>query len=133
MSRLSERIENFNRAYEIYVSAVEEYNNDKTRILSHLALIQAFEVVFELAWKVLKDYLDFQGVKTNYPKDVIKEAFSAGTLTNGQLWIDMLEDRNSTSHEYNTEKVNAILDKIAGIYFEELKDFSEKVKGFDGE
>lgn len=57
MSRLSERIENYNKAYSFFTDACEAYNNDKTVILSHFALIQTYEVCFELAWKVLKDYL----------------------------------------------------------------------------
>ena len=55
MSRIVERIENFNRAYNLFVEAVEAF--DKNKQLTHMALIQTFEVCYELAWKVLKDYL----------------------------------------------------------------------------
>lgn len=55
MSRLAERIENFNKAYLIFSEAVSAYNKDKSSVLSNLALVQAYEVCYELAWKVLKD------------------------------------------------------------------------------
>lgn len=121
MSRLTERAENFNKAFEIYKEAVENYDVD--RILSHLALVHAYEICFELAWKCLKDYLREKGIETNYPLEVIKEAFNKETLKNGQLWINMLQARNSTSHEYNMEKVSVYLKEISSDYFEELTRF----------
>ena len=89
-----------------------------------------FEILFELAWKVLKDYLSEMGIEVNYPKEVIKEAFNKKTIKNGQIWIDMLNTRNSTSHEYNTEKISILLEKIAYSYYDELFSFCEIIKGF---
>ena len=121
MSRLSERIENFNRAFEIYKEAAADFKQEK--ILTHMALVQSFEVCFELAWKCLKDYMAENGVIANYPKEVIKEAFNKETLKNAQLWIDMLNVRNSTSHEYNMGKINRYLSYMCTIYFEEITRF----------
>ena len=131
MSRLQERIENFNRAYGIFSDAVNEYKKDTDVILMQMALIQSFEVCFELAWKVLKDYLNIKGLQVYLPRDVIKEAFSAEVIKNGQVWINMLNARNSTSHEYNNDKINIILRSISTEYAKELADFEEQIKGFD--
>lgn len=95
-----------------------------------MALVQAYEVCFELAWKVLKDYLNVQGVNVTLPKAVIKEAFSNSIIEYGQLWIDMLDARNATSHEYNMDKINTLLQNISTIYFEELSNFQNKLKDF---
>lgn len=130
MSRLQERIESFNRTFEILSEAVNAYKNNSMNILTHMALIQSFEVCFELAWKVLKDYLDENGVKVYLPKEVIKEAFSFEVISNGQLWIDMLNARNSISHEYNLDKVNSILMNISGEYFQELLQFKAYIREF---
>ncbi len=130
MSRLQQRIENFNRAFSILSDAVSAYQNNSMNILTHMALIQSFEVCFELAWKVLKDYLDLNGVKVYLPKEVIKEAFASEIIPDGQIWIDMLNARNSTSHEYNLDKVNAIMTNIAETYFGELSRFNKQVKDF---
>jgi len=131
MTRLDERIENFNKAFFLYSQMCSGYLSDKTSDTNRLALTQSYEIVFELAWKVLKDYLAQKGVEVHYPKDVIKEAFAANTLQNGQIWINMLKDRNASPHEYNTEKISEILEKISTVYFEELSRFTEQVKGFD--
>lgn len=128
MSRLSERIENFNRAFDIYLQAVNAYNNDKNNILTHLALVQSFEIVFELGWKVIKDFLSIKDIKVYTPRDVIKEAFSVNILPQAQIWIDMAQDRNSSSHEYNMDKVSLILERISNIYCEELTRFQQGLK-----
>lgn len=132
MSRLNERIENFNRAFDIFNEAVNAYNLNKENILTHMALVQAYEVCFELSWKVLKDYLAENGISVYLPKEVIKEAFNKNVIDNGQIWIDMLNARNSTSHEYNMDKINLILNQISSSYHKEIKNFSNWLKGLNG-
>ncbi len=131
MTRISERIENFLRAFSIYSDAVAEYKKNSTNVLNHMALIQSFEVCFELAWKVLKDYLNSNGINVYLPKEVIKEAFSAEVIKDGQIWIDMLNARNSTSHEYNLDKIQAIISNISAVYFDELTRFSKQVRALN--
>lgn len=132
MSRLNERIENFNRAFEIFCDAVNAYNKSRENILTHMALIQSYEVCFELAWKVLKDYLAENGIIVYMPKEVIKEAFHNNVIENGQIWIDMLNARNATSHEYNMDKINSILNNISTSYQKELTNFTNWLKGLNG-
>ena len=131
MTRISERIENFLRAFSIYSDAVAEYKKNSTNVLNHMALIQSFEVCFELAWKVLKDYLNSNGINVYLPKEVIKEAFSAEVIKDGQIWVDMLNARNSTSHEYNLDKIQAIISSISDVYFDELTRFSKQVRALN--
>ncbi|MBQ8460115.1 nucleotidyltransferase substrate binding protein [bacterium] len=133
MSRLSERIENYNKAFELFATVVEEYRKDSENIINHMALLQSFEICIELGWKVLKDYLATKEVQVYLPKDVIKEAFHFEVIPNGQIWIDMLQSRNATSHEYKLEKVQEILIKISSEYYEELSKFREQIKGFINE
>ena len=130
MSRLNQRIENFNKAFFLFSKVRNEYIQDKTNDTLKLALAQSFEIVFELAWKVLKDYLFENGIDANYPKEVIKEAFNKKTIVNGQIWIDMLTARNSTSHEYNMNKVDLLLNNISDSFYEEIYLFSNTIKGF---
>ena len=123
MSRLSERIENFNRAFNLYVQAHNAYVADKEDQLMQLAMVQGFEIVFELGWKCLKDYLASKNIEEYTPRDVIKAAFRANILPTAQIWIDMAKDRNASSHEYNEKKVEEIIEKIGSIYYEELTRF----------
>ena len=65
--------------------------------------IQRFQYSLELAWKTAQDYLEYNGVVIQpvSPRQVIKEAFAAGIMTDGQVWIEMLDQRNLLSHTYD--------------------------------
>lgn len=83
-------------------------------------LIQFFEMSFELAWKVLKDYLEGEGFTVNSPRDAIKQAFQAGLLDDGHIWIEALKDRNLTVHTYEEKIALAVELKIRQSYFPAL-------------
>ena len=88
-------------------------------------LIQFFEISFELAWKVLKDYLEEEGFTVVTPRDAIKQAFQAGLLDEGHVWIDALKDRNLTVHTYEEKIALAVEQKIRSAYFPALYRFSQ--------
>ena len=132
MTRLSERIENFNNAYKLFETAQKSYINDKQNDIYKLAIVQAFEIVYELGWKVIKDFLKTKDIETFTPRDTIKEAFAANILPSAQILIDMAKDRNASSHEYNQDKVNLILENISTTYFNELKRFKDNLETFNG-
>jgi nucleotidyltransferase substrate binding protein (TIGR01987 family) len=81
-------------------------------------LIKAFEYTYELAWKTLKDFLEFRGQTDIYgSKDVIRKAFEMGLIDDGENWMDMLESRNKTSHTYNEETAEEICNAVVDVYF----------------
>lgn len=127
MTRFDERKENFNRAYYLFELANKGFVENPENEINKLALIQAFEIVFELGWKVLKDYLAEKDIEVFTPRDVIKSAFSANILPTAQIWIDMAKDRNASSHEYNQDKVDLILKNISTVYFDELTRFKKSI------
>lgn len=92
--------------------------------------VQRFEFTVELAWKTLKDYLEHSGVALAQvtPKNVVKQAFSAKIITDGQLWIDMLDCRNLMSHNYDAKILNQTVRKMSGFLpaLNELHDFLKK-------
>ena len=65
------------------------------------AAIQRFEFTFELAWKALKDLYYEKGIDLNSPKDVFRHAFASSDIQDEKIWLEMLKDRNLTSHTYN--------------------------------
>ena len=91
------------------------------------ATIQRFEFVFELTWKTMKKLLEALGKEATFPKLVIQEAYAAGWITDERLWLQMMQDRNLTSHTYKHELALEIYQKIK-IYYVELKKLSEKLK-----
>jgi nucleotidyltransferase substrate binding protein (TIGR01987 family) len=87
-------------------------------------LIQFFEISFELSWKVLKDYLEEEGFTISSPRDAIKQAFQAGFIENGHVWIEALKDRNLTVHTYEEKIAIAVDKKIRASYFPALQCFA---------
>lgn len=84
--------------------------------------VRRFEYTVELAWKVLKDYLQFSGVElpSVTPKSVVKAGFAARILSDGQLWIDMLDHRNLLSHKYDAALLSRGLAEIQSRYLPAL-------------
>ena len=124
--RWEQRFENFERAFRL----LEEPLTADTKALSDLekeGVIQRFEYTFELARKTLKDYLVYSGVAFDQitPRSVIKEAFAARIIADGQTWIDMLEQRNAMSHTYDSEKFEAAFRNISQRYVKALEQVFE--------
>ena len=78
--------------------------------LEREGMIQRFKYTFELAWKTLKDRLEHEGIElaTVTARTVIREAFAAGMIDDGQGWMDMLKDRNAMTHEYDQAAFEAV-------------------------
>ena len=85
------------------------------------ATLQRFEFTFELFWKTLKHFLWLEGFETNTPRSTLQKAYQAGWLGEEKIWLDMLNDRNLTSHTYDEEKANEIFDRIK-VYYQVMKE-----------
>lgn len=120
--RWQQRFANYRNAFEQIDEAVVLANTRELSRLEKQGLIQAFEYTYELAWKTLKDYLQWQGlVDIIGSRDTIREAFSQGLLEDGQVWMNMLVDRNRTSHTYNQEIADTIFYNIRDVYHVHFK------------
>ncbi len=86
--------------------------------LERQGVIQRFEYTFELAWNTLKDRLEYDGIAFGSvtPRSVIRQAYQAGLIQNGETWLDMLTDRNSMSHTYGAARFEAIVTNIHDRY-----------------
>ena len=100
--RWRQRFENFDRALGLLREALAN-GQENLSPLEQEGAAQRLEYTLELAWKCMKDYLEDSGVTISpaTPRQVIKEAFVAKIITNGQTWIDMLNHRNLLSHTYD--------------------------------
>jgi len=118
--------EDYKKALERLKGALAENVSIKGNIVID-GTVQRFEFTFELAWKLANAILNYNGVEVETPRMVIKEAFRAGLITDGDGWIDMLKDRNKTAHIYNEKQALQIYGKIKENYFELLHFFCSKV------
>ncbi|MCL1800589.1 MAG: nucleotidyltransferase substrate binding protein [Promicromonosporaceae bacterium] len=104
--RWQQRLSNLASACRLLVE-IDEYDESSTPAIVREGFVQRFEITFDLAWKTLKDYLDYQGIPVQpTPRAVIKEAFAVGVIENGEQFIQMLETRNVMSHRYDEEAFN---------------------------
>lgn len=106
------RFNNYKRAFVLLREAVT--SEKPLTQLEKEGCIQRFEYAFELAWKVMKDYLESEGLVISplTPAHVIRTAFTARLIADGQLWMDALDARNKMSHVYDLAQFEAVLRDI---------------------
>jgi nucleotidyltransferase substrate binding protein (TIGR01987 family) len=119
--RWKQRFQNFARAFVLLREALER-GPGALSALEKEGTVQRFEYCFELAWKTLKDYLMESGVAISpvTPRQVIKDAFAAKLLDNGQLWMDMLVERNLLAHTYDKAVFDKAVEAIHARYLPAL-------------
>jgi len=122
--RWIQRFNHFTKAFSQLKEGVDLAKQRKLSRLEEQGLIQAFEYTHEMAWNTLKDFLEERGVRNIYgSKDATREAFKAGLIEHGDVWMDMIKSRNLTSHTYNEETALEIATAILHSYFDEFADF----------
>ena len=88
-------------------------------------VIQRFEFTFELAWKVLKDKMEHDGLVIDQisPRAVVRLAYQAKYIEDADVWLRMIGDRNLMSHTYDSAKFKIVLQAIASDYLPMLTDW----------
>ncbi len=116
--RWQQRFQNLEQAF---VRLEKGLSIAKPNDVEKQGIIQSFEFTFELAWKTLKDYLESQGVTVQFPRETVKEAFHYQIISDGQLWMDMLEKRNQMAHTYDEAAAEQALSLIRNSYAPALR------------
>lgn len=132
--RWEQRFANFKKALAQLKKFVEKGQLNE---LEEQGAIQAFEYTYELAWNVMKDFLEHQGQTDIYgSRDAIRKAFQLGLIQDGDRWMDAYVSRTKTSHTYNEETAREVVDAILGVYhglFEALREKMESLLDRDRE
>ena len=97
------------------------------------ATIQRFEFSFELAWKLLRVVLAYEGIEVSSPRSSLRESWKQGWIDAGETWLDMLEKRNFSAHTYQEATAQEIYRNIKGDYIDLLTALDEKVAAWLGE
>ncbi|MDR3600382.1 MAG: nucleotidyltransferase substrate binding protein [Desulfosporosinus sp.] len=127
MSEPNIKVNNFKNALSRLKEGIAKYNG--TDDLLRDGVIQRFEFTFELAWKTLKAVFEDEGlIGLNSPKTVLREAFAAELIKEDELWLAMLNDRNSTAHIYNEPLAIEICQNIQEKYVLALENLLEKIE-----
>ena len=122
--RWKQRFRNFSRAFSLLREALELQPSQLNQ-LEKEGIIQRFEYTFELAWKVLKDVMESDGIALDQisPKAVVRQAYSAKYLDHPEVWLNMIGDRNLMSHTYDFTKFEAVINTLRESYLPELEAF----------
>ena len=126
--RWIQRLDNYEKLVKRLESAVALlkrnvlYGDDMDNLLKE-GLIQRYEYTQELAWKLMKDYEEYQGyTEIQGSRDAIRKALAMG-LVSDSAWMDTIASRNITSYCYDETAFNAVYSKIMDVYYSLFKDF----------
>lgn len=117
--RWKQRFQNFEKAFSQFEKAVLQI--DELSTLEKEGLIQRFEYTFELAWKTLKDFLESENVEAKFPREVIKKGFQYEIISNGEVWMEMLENRNLMTHTYDEGIFESAVELAVRYFYPEIK------------
>jgi nucleotidyltransferase substrate binding protein (TIGR01987 family) len=130
------RFKNYKRAFVLLREAIEA--EKELNQLEKEGCIQRFEYAFELAWKTMKDFLEGEGLSLPVitPATVIRAAFEARLIQDGQAWMDALDARNKMSHTYDFSKFEQVVNDVSQRYLAAMEAlymfFLEKEANYDG-
>lgn len=136
--RWQQRFSNYKKALIKIKQAVEimsekvEHSDEVDELLQE-GLIQRFEYTHELAWKVMKDYAEYQGyTDIRGSRDAIRKALEIGLIADKQ-WMETIEDRNLTSHNYNNDIAAEIYENIMQTYYPLFCLFENKMQSIQAQ
>jgi nucleotidyltransferase substrate binding protein (TIGR01987 family) len=126
--RFDERLKDLTSAVDRLNEAIQQSKEYQLSTMID-GVIQRFEFTLELSWKAIKHYLNSEGLNEALaPRSTIRIAFKIGLIENGDIWMQMIDDRNLTSHTYSEVTAKEIYTRIADIYANEIKDVLNNLK-----
>jgi len=121
---MSERLKaifiDFERTYR---NLIEATNNAKTDLEIDGA-IKRFELCYELAWKIIKEYLANLGIICKNPRDCFKYAYQNGLINDENVWLEMIGVRNQLVHTYTSEQSREVFEKMRSKYIEAFENLA---------
>ena len=128
-TRWKQRFSNYRKSLKNLETAI---NLDNPDLVQKAGIIQFFEISFELAWKLLKDYLQAQGFnEVKSPRASIKKAFEIEIIKDGTAWLEALENRNLSAHTYDEATSDLIINEITNTYYPLLHNLAEKMSSYE--
>ena len=129
--RFEDQLYNFSNALERFNTVVNDQDTFYREGFSDVYLdvaVKRFEFTFEMAWKAIRRYLDFEGIICKSPRACFKEAYTQGLIADEAVWLEMIEFRNLSTHIYNEQEIKELLNYVSDFAnaFNQLKTQLEK-------
>lgn len=123
--RIREKLANYNRALQRLDEALGVEEPDT---FIYDAVIKRFEFTYELAWRLMKAFIEYKGGEdVRFARDVFREAFATGLVTEGEVWLKMMQDRNISSHTYDEAESKQIYERVKN-YRQHFGQLAEDIK-----
>lgn len=128
MDKFLEKFSKLKQAVARLNESILEFNETKSLSVRDGA-IQRFEFCTELAWKTMREKLIDEGfTEVNSPKNVMRLAYANNIITDEENWLNLIADRNATSHIYDEETATNIYENIETIYYNLFKQLIDTLK-----
>ncbi len=129
--RAEDGLYNFSNALNRFINVVDrkmDFKEDGFEDIYLDIIVKRFEFTYEMAWKSLRRYLSFLGIELRNPREIFKEAYSQDIIKKEDVWLDMIEQRNLSSHIYDENEISEMLNKKDKYKeaFIELKEYMSK-------
>ena len=123
------RFRNYSRAFSLLREAIETMALRELSQLEKEGVIQRFEYTIELAWNVMRDYLESENVVFEQitPRAVIRKAFETNLVEDGETWMDALDTRNRMSHTCDVETFERAVEEIRRRYLAAFNELHAKL------
>lgn len=119
---MREKVERYFRDFEKALKNLDEAVKVVKTDLEIDGAIKRFELCYELAWKLIKEWLADKGIICKNPRDCFKYAYENDLIKDEKAWLDMIEDRNELVHTYTHESSRIIFQHIKDSYLQSLKN-----------
>ncbi len=132
--RWIQRFENFKTAYRRLEEVIDKLDamypvDEITLRIFEDSILQRFEFTQELAWKVIKDYLYYQGDDSIIgSRSAFRKALQLGIIAD-PMWMQTIEDRNLTSHKYDEGVASGVSKRVRECYMGLFRDFAAEMTG----
>ncbi len=124
--RWQQHLSSFQQAYQAFLRRFESYQRHPDDEGAQMALVQAFEVVFEIVWKTLKSRLEHEGfTDVATPRRALRQAFQLGWIPEGETWLRALECRNLSVHTYHQDVLDQLTTFISQDFLPVLQSFHD--------
>lgn len=133
--RWEQKLSNYRKALHRLAEVVNVAKARELNDFEEDGMIQRFEFTFELAWKLLKSYAEYQGVDKEImgSRDAIRWAFENGLITDSNVWMEMIKRRNDTSHTYDEDTASEVVERIEDVYYQCFVYLFEKMKSLSSQ
>ena len=124
--RWKQRLQNYENAIRLLHSFAEEQTLSERDLLG---FVKAFELTYELAWKMLKNYLEFQGSTTLIgSRDTFRLAIERGVIDDGVIWFEMIKSRNAATHTYDHKSALDVISEVKTHYLYLLNALADQAQ-----